>query len=203
MELGLERAGIGETVWQVEWEPWCRAVLAKHWPHAKQYTDVREVHGMAKLKKLSEQQVDESVQLYESGSSLQSIADLFGVSRQAMWDLLRRRTNMRPQARHGDLNNFYRGGSRESDSAQNKVEKAVLRGKLTRPDRCETCGEGGKMRDGRSRIQAHHDDYNKPLSVRWLCQRCHHEWHRHNTPIERKEVSKELASVDLICGGFP
>lgn len=27
LELGLERAGVGEVVWQVEQDPWCRAVL--------------------------------------------------------------------------------------------------------------------------------------------------------------------------------
>ncbi len=40
LELGLERAGVGETVWQVEKDPYCRKVLAKHWPNATRYEDV-------------------------------------------------------------------------------------------------------------------------------------------------------------------
>lgn len=32
LELGLERAGLGPVVWQVEIDPFCRQVLAKHWP---------------------------------------------------------------------------------------------------------------------------------------------------------------------------
>lgn len=44
LELGLERAGLGRTVWQVEWDPYCRAVLAKHWPDVERYGDVREFH---------------------------------------------------------------------------------------------------------------------------------------------------------------
>jgi len=43
LELGLERAGLGPVKWQVEIEPYCRAVLAKHWPSARRYEDVRSV----------------------------------------------------------------------------------------------------------------------------------------------------------------
>lgn len=39
-DLGLERAG-WECRWQVEIDPFCRRVLAKHWPHVRRYGDVR------------------------------------------------------------------------------------------------------------------------------------------------------------------
>lgn len=41
LELGLERAGLGAVAWQVESDPWCRAVLARHWPEAQRYEDAR------------------------------------------------------------------------------------------------------------------------------------------------------------------
>lgn len=41
---------------------------------------------------------------------------------------------------------------------------------LVRPDKCQTCGKPGK-------ILAHHDDYDKPLEVRWLCSACHGKAH--------------------------
>ena len=34
--------------------------------------------------------------------------------------------------------------------------------------------------------QMHHDDYDKPLEVRWICLRHHKSWHRdHPSPPER------------------
>jgi ribosomal protein S27AE len=35
---------------------------------------------------------------------------------------------------------------------------------------CEVCGE--------KKVEAHHDDYDKPLDVRWLCPAHHAETHR-------------------------
>jgi DNA (cytosine-5)-methyltransferase 1 len=43
LELGLERAGLGPVAWQVEIDPFCRAVLAKHWPGVTKHEDVRSV----------------------------------------------------------------------------------------------------------------------------------------------------------------
>lgn len=39
MDLGLEQAGL-TCRWQVEIDPWCRAVLAHHWPDVPRYEDV-------------------------------------------------------------------------------------------------------------------------------------------------------------------
>jgi len=41
MDLGLERAGL-EIAFQVEIDPFCRRVLAKHWPSVPRYGDIRE-----------------------------------------------------------------------------------------------------------------------------------------------------------------
>ena len=52
---------------------------------------------------------------------------------------------------------------------------AIRDGKLIRTSNCSVCGSTEK-------IEGHHDDYTKPLDVRWLCEKCHKEWHRHNKP---------------------
>lgn len=41
-DLGFERAGM-RVSWQVEQDPFCRAVLARHFPEAVRFEDVREV----------------------------------------------------------------------------------------------------------------------------------------------------------------
>jgi DNA (cytosine-5)-methyltransferase 1 len=41
-DLGFERAGL-TCKWQVEIDPFCRRVLAKHWPHVERFEDVRTV----------------------------------------------------------------------------------------------------------------------------------------------------------------
>jgi DNA (cytosine-5)-methyltransferase 1 len=39
-DLGFERAGM-VCQWQVELDPFCRRVLAKHWPAVQRWDDVR------------------------------------------------------------------------------------------------------------------------------------------------------------------
>lgn len=50
--------------------------------------------------------------------------------------------------------------------ARRRINKQIELGYLARPTRCEACGE-------RCKPQAHHDDYRKPLEVKWLCRPCH------------------------------
>ena len=51
------------------------------------------------------------------------------------------------------------------------VGNALRDGKLVKAP-CEICGEKNS--------HGHHDDYAQPLSVRWLCDFHHNEWHREN-----------------------
>lgn len=43
LELGLERAGLGETVFQCEIDPFAQKILAKHWPGVMQCNDVKKI----------------------------------------------------------------------------------------------------------------------------------------------------------------
>ncbi len=131
--------------------------------------------------KLDDEACASAVKMYLSGKSLAQIAPLFGISRQSLWGTLQRlKIPMRSQKRYGAENHFHRGGKKANDLAQNKLEYAIRRGRVSRKSVCESCGaQPPPFKDGRSAIQAHHFDYAKPLEVNWLCQFCHHMEHRH------------------------
>lgn len=54
----------------------------------------------------------------------------------------------------------------ERTKAREILNDAVRTGKIIKPSNCSQCG---KLR----KVTAHHDDYSKPLQVRWLCYECH------------------------------
>lgn len=83
-------------------------------------------------------------------------------------------------------NHRYRRRNRPRVRAHELVYEAIKRGELVRPTVCSGCGEGG-------RIEAHHDDYSKPLDVRWLCPRCHKA--RHAEGEEQWATSTERAKT--------
>lgn len=79
--------------------------------------------------------------------------------------------------RHALAKQNYRQNHPARRKAVNAVNNAVRDGVLVKPNNCQSCGITAKH------IEGHHCDYNKPLDVMWLCDPCHKEWHRNNTPI--------------------
>lgn len=76
-------------------------------------------------------------------------------------------------AQHRRATRLYRERHPEKAKAHAAVAYALSTGKLHRRG-CEFCG---------SRAQAHHEDYSKPLDVRWLCKQHHDEQHRALTRV--------------------
>lgn len=77
----------------------------------------------------------------------------------------------------------YAGSSHETNVvklASRHILKAARRlGKIERGP-CEVCGA--------ENVHGHHDDYGKPLEVRWLCPTHHREWHANNKAICPEEI---------------
>tara|TARA_R110000851_G_C12781986_1_gene535427 strand:- start:86 stop:442 length:357 start_codon:yes stop_codon:yes gene_type:complete len=55
--------------------------------------------------------------------------------------------------------------------AHNMVNNCI-RDKKLHSEPCCVCGDKKSV--------AHHDDYDKPLNVRWMCQAHHKQWHEIN-----------------------
>ena len=56
------------------------------------------------------------------------------------------------------------------------VARAVKFGRIKKSNICSICK---KKRE----LHGHHDDYNKPLSVKWVCRICHIEIHKYEKKI--------------------
>ena len=53
-------------------------------------------------------------------------------------------------------------------NARSQVHVYIKRGKIIK----------GICKCGETKVQAHHEDYNKPLEVIWLCVNCHIKLHK-------------------------
>ena len=84
----------------------------------------------------------------------------------------------------GEANNNWKGGLANQSNTERKrryrdknpnkhlahlaMRNAIRKGLLLKGV-CEVCGN--------TNVEGHHDDYSKPLSVRWLCKKHHLEAH--------------------------
>lgn len=58
--------------------------------------------------------------------------------------------------------------------ARNRANQAIRRGKIVK-EPCCICGS--------LKSEMHHDDYNKPFDVKWLCREHHMEYHKNNPNV--------------------
>lgn len=131
-------------------------------------------------KKLSEDDLGAVLELAKGGFRASDIAEIYGVSRQCIHSHLIRRGVIVPQHRVVEPKSAKpkfvpmkdvtekQKAERLRLRAWSAVYTAIKRGILVRQP-CEQCGA--------TTVEAHHDDYTRPLSVRWLCNFHHNEWH--------------------------
>lgn len=70
----------------------------------------------------------------------------------------------------------------EKHKAREITSNAIFQGKLIKRP-CEFCGE--------VEVQAHHQDYLKPLEVNWLCIKCHKKYHSLIRQLIQQERQKD------------
>lgn len=71
----------------------------------------------------------------------------------------------------------------EKTHARSVLKAAVRAGRIVKPGHCEDCCGEFKV----AQLHGHHENYEKPLEVNWLCERCHLARHG-------RELHAEVAS---------
>ena len=71
---------------------------------------------------------------------------------------------------------MWRSQDKRRAYAHSQVSQAIKNGKLIKIP-CEKCGCEKSL--------AHHEDYDKPLDVVWLCQPCHKQRHKELKLLEK------------------
>ena len=73
----------------------------------------------------------------------------------------------------------YAARNKKARRAKTLVADAIRRGEIQRPKRCELCSKA-------DRLHGHHEDYDKPLDVIWLCPSCHNRLHNGHVELPEK-----------------
>lgn len=64
---------------------------------------------------------------------------------------------------------YWRIKNKDNSKVYSPLRRAILRGEIIK-GHCMVCGSNN--------VQAHHEDYAKPLEVMWLCGKHHRQLHR-------------------------
>lgn len=72
-----------------------------------------------------------------------------------------------------------------------RLRTAVYSGKIIKPSTCQSCGCSGV-------IHGHHENYDRPYDVLWLCVRCHADVHRDFEFPRHTELGVALKQVAIL-----
>ena len=93
----------------------------------------------------------------------------------------------------------YNADNRIKLNAQEMVRYYVKKAKLIKPENCSLCERSG------IKIDAHHEDYSKPLDIVWLCCNCHLAIHRHRKRMSQhpERLNEKTAKADAkVCSRY-
>ena len=90
----------------------------------------------------------------------------------------------RIERRRGYERKYYTNPANKiKDAARSAVFHAVKAGRLIPAVACEKCSVPA--------VEAHHEDYSKPLEVKWLCVACHRAAHRKTHCVHGHEYTPQ------------
>jgi hypothetical protein len=125
---------------------------------------------------LSREARDEEIRATAAGLTYREVGAKHGISRQRVEQILRP----------------------TRQAARGSVAAALRAGTIVRPQACNGCSAAGP-------VEAHHDDYARPLDVAWLCRRCHRRLHTAagGPDVPASEMSRIMAALGSRGGRAP
>lgn len=82
---------------------------------------------------------------------------------------------------------LFESRAKYKNHARELLNKAVRLGILIRSSRCEDCGEV-------KYCQGHHQNYDYPYAVNWLCSACHGR--RHTYDYRKTIIHEKIEAVE-------
>jgi hypothetical protein len=104
-----------------------------------------------------------------------------GLERRLAWSV-KGKANPELRKKIQEWKNAWAERNPHKRKAQGIVSSAIQKGDLLRPEICSNCKQAPKS------IQAHHEDYEKPLDIIWLCATCHSARHKEINAMRRSEA---------------
>ena|SRR6185312_12441388 len=129
--------------------------------------------------RLTEPQKVQATDLYEQGHSIGKIAALFKVSRQSMWDVLRRRTTMRervaalPRKSPTAIRKKRLKALRRYRAKAARITRPQIRAVMERDKVCRMCS--GPATDIDHIIPVSRGGQTEMENLQLLCRPCHHQ----------------------------
>ena len=85
-----------------------------------------------------------------------------------------------------------RSAAPEKFRARERFNHELRAGRIVRASTCERCGQPHEC------LHAHHDDYSRPLDVKFLCPKCHRRYHAAKKLAADSRIEVRNGKVEVV-----
>lgn len=215
LEMGLQAVIGGTTVWHAEVDPAASRILAAHWPDVVNHCDITaidwdQVRENAMPAHRKDEHAAAMYRRYTEGVSLATVASEFGISRQSVYAIFKRRSWVLHPRPAGRLHIDY-GGMRYT--LRNNGYYAATTGTREYLHRQVWIDAYGVIADGddvhhRDRDKSNNDIANlealpKAEHARLYGTGCNAHVHRCTPDCTEEVVPSDSPAVDWLTAGYP
>lgn len=203
LDVAVEQFFDAETVWHCEIEPEPSKVLAARWPGVPNLGDITTVDWeLVRMRvpfKRRDDRAEAMYALYNEGKSLADVAEVFGCSRQNVYDVFRwREWPMRPKpaARETVEWNGSKWSLRDNGYMGRTTGDREMMHRVVWEFHNEPIPDGWDV---------HHIDRDRTNNdiTNLMCLPKDEHTKLHAAEAAEEVMPSEASAVDILCGGFP